>query len=55
MKRIHFSLSIGYPTAKHEDVFEFEDDITDAELDEAYQEWCQNYLDGGWRIAKDSE
>jgi hypothetical protein len=46
--KVKFTLSIGFAGGKHASVEEFDDDITDEELDEAYQEWCTNYLNGGW-------
>jgi len=46
--KVRFTLSIGYPGAKHVDEMEFPDDTTDDEIDEEYQGWCSNYLDGSW-------
>lgn len=48
MKTVRFTLSIGYSGCEHVDTQEFEDDVTDEELDEAWQEWSSNYIDGGW-------
>lgn len=48
MKRIHFNLSIGYPTAKHEDIVEYEDTATDDEIQSDFSEWVDNYLDMEW-------
>lgn len=45
--KVQFTLNIGYgkgPT----DIFEFNEDITDKELDELYKDWQNNFLDGGW-------
>lgn len=48
MKRVRFTLSIGFVNARHTADEEFEDDTTEEEIEEAYQLWVQNYLDGGW-------
>lgn len=50
MKRVKFSLSIGYANASHEEVFEFEDDATEKDIEEDYICWRDNYLDGGWWV-----
>jgi hypothetical protein len=53
------TLSIGFPTAKHEDVLDVDDqDYADCETDrqredllqEYWQEWANNYIDGGYEI-----
>lgn len=45
---VKFVLSIGYPIAKQEDELEFPDDITDEQLDEALQDWQNNFIDSYW-------
>ena len=45
---VTFTLSIGFPTAKRVEVIEFDDDITEEELEEAWQDWANGYIDGGW-------
>lgn len=52
MKRVEFTLSIGFVTGKHRKVMEFDDDITDEEIEQEYNEWMWNYIDGGWRVIK---
>lgn len=55
MAKMRVSLSIGYPTARHEDVIDVDDDDlavceTDEERDELcrqyWQDWANNYIDG---------
>lgn len=53
MKRVKFTLSIGFANARHTAYEEFEDDITDQEIEEIYQQWVQSYLDGGWSVEGD--
>lgn len=53
MPRIKLYLSIGYPTAKHEDEHFIEDAVWDAmtpaeqeeELSQLAQDWGNNYID----------
>lgn len=46
--KVQFTLSIGYPGADHEEVVDCDDEATDTELQEAWQEWTYNYIDGGY-------
>jgi hypothetical protein len=48
MRKIQFSLSIGFSGAEHRTVIEFPDDATDEQIEAEYEIWCQNYMDGGW-------
>ena len=45
--KVTFTLSIGLQ-GRQKETFEFDDDVTDEELEEAWQEWSQNYIDGGF-------
>lgn len=42
------SMSIGLVRCQREEIVEFEDDATDDEIQEYYEEWVNNHLDGGW-------
>lgn len=46
--KVKFSLSIGFSTAKHTEIVDFDDDATDEEIEECYNEWKDGYIDGGW-------
>lgn len=48
MRRIEVRLSIGYPTACHDDVLEVEDDTPDNEIDQMVQEWAHNFINIAW-------
>ena len=54
-----FTLGIGYSNANHEDEFEIivENNTTDEEIDqilqEDWQDWSSNFIDGGWDIESD--
>ncbi len=54
MKRVRYTLSIGFVGAEHRDVFDWPDEATDEEINEDYQQWCQNYMDGGWYVLEDA-
>lgn len=47
MAKAKFTLSIGYPTARHEEVVEIDDDTTDEQLQKDWEQWMWNYIDGG--------
>ena len=61
--RVKMQLSIGFPTAKHEDVI----DVDDAELEglseeqkenylfEYANEWAQNYIELGVQVVEDDQ
>lgn len=55
MKKVEFTLSIGFACAEHREVVEYDDDIADAEIAADYECWCANYIDGGWRVLEDEE
>jgi len=55
MKKVKFTLSIGYPTATHSATFEFEDDSTDSEIEECYIDWRNDYLEGSWYVVSSDE
>ena len=52
MKTIYMHLSIGYPTAEHNDEIEVEDDASDEEIDKQVQDWADNYIETSWSLEK---
>jgi len=48
MRRIHFHIGTGYAGADYDEIFEFEDDVTDKEIDEAFREWESNCINAEW-------
>lgn len=48
MIKVLFTLSIGFAQAKEAEIVELDENYTDEEIEEAYQMWCNNHLDGGW-------
>jgi hypothetical protein len=49
MMEIKVRLSIGYPTASHEDIIEVPDDFTDEQIWDEVDDWANNYIDKGWK------
>ena len=52
MKKIRFYLNSGYVGAQREEIFEFEDDVTMDEIQEAFDTWLTNF-DMGWLEVED--
>ena len=52
--KVKFSLSIGLAGCSREDIIDYEDDITDEELQEDYEEWVWRRIDGGFERLTDS-
>lgn len=50
MKRIKFHLNTGFPGVEHEEVIEFDDDASEEEIEETYQDWKNDRIDGYWEI-----
>ncbi|MBP1906828.1 hypothetical protein J2Z32_003492 [Paenibacillus turicensis] len=53
MTKLLFTLSIGYVGAKREEEFELdleglEGQEREQAIEEAWNEWAWNYIDGGW-------
>ncbi len=45
MKKIKFRMSCGFAGTERSDVFEFEDDTSEKEIEECLQEWAWSYID----------
>jgi hypothetical protein len=52
MREIKCNLSIGYPTAEHNDVIEVEDDATNEDIEREVEDWAHNYIEWSWEEAK---
>lgn len=52
MRKVKFTLSIGIVGAKQEETFEYDDDVSEDEIDDDYSDWVSNYIDGGWNDVK---
>ena len=55
MKKYRAFMSIGFPTAKREEEFEFEDDATEAEIEQEVRDWMENYLEWGFYEIEEKE
>ena len=47
--KVEFTLSTGFAAARRIEIFDYDDDVTDEELDEDWKDWIWNYIDGGPR------
>lgn len=45
MKRFHAVASFGFCNAYHEEDFEFDDDATQAEIEDEVWEWAQQFVE----------
>jgi hypothetical protein len=52
MKKVEFTLSIGFVGGVHRSTVEFDNDATDEEIEETYLDWRSNYLVGGWNVVE---
>ena len=48
MRKIKFSLGIGLPLTKQEEVFEYDDDTTDDEIENDFMAWVDSWLGAEW-------
>lgn len=49
MKKIMANCGIGFVCAVWKEEFEFEDDVTEEEIEEVVLEWANEKLDIGWQ------
>ena len=56
MKRVKATVGFSeYCGVAHEEVFEFDDDVTIKEIDEAIWDWAAEYLDVDYEVLEDKE
>jgi hypothetical protein len=48
MRKIHFSLGLNLVGCRKEETITVEDDATDKDIQEMYEDWRDEQLDGGW-------
>lgn len=48
MRRIKATYGIGYVGAEHEEIFEFDDDVTEEEIENEIWDWATSNLDVNW-------
>ena len=48
MKKVYASANFGFVGATHEDIFEFEDDATEEEIEKEVWEWATQFLEIYW-------
>ena len=55
MRKIRIWVDTGFCNATHEEIFEFEDDITDEEIEEEARIFLFNCIEFGWEDYEDEE
>lgn len=48
MKKVKVWINTGFAGAKHQDVFEYDDDVTDEEINADVMDWVFNKIEYGW-------
>jgi len=48
MMKVKVYLTIGFPSASYEDVLEFDEGVSEGDIDQEVQEWAFNYIEYGW-------
>lgn len=48
MKKIIAHCGISFADVEYKDEFEFEDDVTDNEIDEIVHKWAEQYFESWW-------
>lgn len=54
MKKVKFWASNGYYPDR-EEIVEYDDDVTDEEIDNDYESWYGNVIESGWHFVEDEE
>lgn len=53
MRKIRAYCSFGYAGATYEEEFEFEDNVSDADIDDAVYDWSQQFVEACWEEDKE--
>ena len=48
MRKVEFTVSMSLQGCRRREVVEFPSDTTDEEIQEHYEDWQREQLDGGW-------
>lgn len=53
MKKYHFYLGTGFAGGTYEEDFEFDDNVSEEEVEETYEDWKDNHLDCSfWEVTE---
>lgn len=55
IKTYEFVLEIGFAGSVHRDIIELGADLTEDEIEEEYQTWKGNLIEGYWREIQDAD
>jgi len=53
MKNYKFTMSDGFVGTDREDFIEFEDNVTEEEVQQAWQDWVWNFIEGGYDVVEE--
>ena len=48
MKKVHSHINIGYAGAEYDEVEEFDDNVSEEELDEYLEDFVSNNIESSW-------
>lgn len=48
MKKVHFYIGTGFYNARHEKIEEFDDNVTEEELDDYLEDFVADNIDSSW-------
>jgi hypothetical protein len=53
--KIEVHLSIGYPSAEHDEEIEVPDDATELDIEQAVAEWAGEYIETWWERVEEEK
>jgi len=53
MKKVKAVLNFGYAWGEREEILEFDDDVTDEEIEEEVNQWAWSFLNLRWEVTKE--
>lgn len=51
MKKIHFHVGIG--TNERDEIMEYEDNVTEEEINSDFDIWVEEHIDSNWRVEEE--
>jgi hypothetical protein len=55
MIKVKGYITTGFAGATHEEYFEFEEDVMEAEINSVVEDWAYNKIEIGWTKVEESE
>lgn len=51
--KVEFYMYTGFSNTEYKNVFEFDDDTSDEDIEASLEDWKNDRIDYGWRIVND--